>query len=447
MPSSSNIATPMPSPTVMENSVHVDPAVHIITKFDHRRDELLASFSNPDFYVEWLLIGAALALAWVVALLVRKHVQKRLEAHPPKHIDAEFILGPLSLLGPVLALLYLSVIKPMAENFAVIGGDGTDGMIQICFAWLIAKSVLLIVRTRPVAWFIAFVIMLVGVLRATKFIKSVVAYLKSIEFDIGKYQISMLNIVHGIVILVVVFWIAGLASRTLESFLRHSSRLSYNARELIVKFFKIFVYFIALMVTMSALGIDITAFAVFGGALGVGVGLGLQKVTANFTSGITLLMEKSIQIGDLIEVGGITGRVRQLNIRYALITTSDGRDVMIPNEELVSTRVTNWTHTNSEARIDITVNVDYKSDPDKVIALMLEAASENAVCLKDPPPSCYLRVFGDNAMQFMLTFWISEVRDGRMKPQSEVMIAILEKFRKTGIGIPCPAANNQIGNL
>jgi small-conductance mechanosensitive channel len=120
---------------------------------------------------------------------------------------------------------------------------------------------------------------------------------------------------------------------------------------------------------------------------------------------------------------------------------------MIPNEELVSTRVTNWTHTNSAARIDVNINVDYKSDPAGVIALMLEAAQENAFCLKDPAPSCYLRMFGDNALQFMLTFWISEVRDGRMKPQSDVMIAILEKFKKAGIGIPCPAAANQVGNV
>ena len=347
----------------------------------------------------------------------------------------------------MLALVYLSAVKPIAENYAVTGGDCTEALIQISFAWLIAKCVLLIVRTPPVAWFIAFIIMLVGVLRATGFIRPTVAYLRSIQFDIGQYQLSMLNIVHGVVILVVVFWIAGLLSRTLESFLRRSSRLSYNTRELIVKFFRILVYFLALMITLSALGVDLTAFAVFGGALGVGIGLGLQKITANFVSGITLLMEKSIQIGDLIEVGGVTGRVRQLNIRYALIESPDGRDVMIPNEELISTRVTNWTHTNSEARIDINVKVDYKNDPAKVIALMLEAASQNTFCLLIRAPSCFLREFSDNAMQFMLTFWIFDVREGRMRPQSEVMIAILEKFKKAEIGIPCPAATNQIGNL
>ncbi len=447
MPSANNVAPPLPSPMVTEGAGHLDPSAHLVKKFDYRRDEILAALGNPDFYIEWMLIGVALALAWLTAAWVRRRVQKRLAAHPPKHIDAEFIMKPLSLLGTLLALLYLTLVKPLAEIYAVSGGDCTETVIQIAFAWLVARCVLLVVRSRPVAWFIAFVVMVVGLLRATGFIRSTVSYLRSIQFDIGQYQISMLNIVHGIVILVVVFWIAGLLSSTLESFLRRSSRLSYNARELTVKFFRVFVYFIALMITLSAVGVDLTAFAVFGGALGVGVGLGLQKLTANFVSGITLLMEKSLQISDLIEVGGVTGRVRQLNIRYALIETADGREVMIPNEELVSTRVTNWTHTSNAARIDVKVNAAYNSDPAKVIALMLEAAREHPLCLKDPAPSCYLREFGDNALQFMLTFWIPDVRDGRMGPQSEVMMAMLEKFRKAGIGIPCPAAANQVGNL
>jgi small-conductance mechanosensitive channel len=424
-----------------------DPASHLASRFTHRRDEFLTSLTNPDFYLELMLIGIALALAWFMAALIKKRIQKRLAARPPKFIDPEFILIPLQLLGPLLSLLYLSVIRPLAGSFATGSGGCVDAVIQICYAWFFAKCVILIVRTKPVAWFIAFVIMLVGVLRATKFIRSVTAYLKSIQFDVGQYQITMLNIVHGIVILVVVFWLAGLSSRTLESVLRRTSRLSYNTRELIVKFFKIFVYFTAFLITLWSLGVDLTAFAVFGGALGVGIGLGLQKLTGNFVSGVTMLMEKSIQIGDLIEVGGVTGRVRQLNIRYALITTADGRDVMIPNEELLSTRVTNWTHTNSEARIDIKVNVDYKADPAKVITTMIEAAKENSVCLKEPAPSCFLREFNDNSMQFLLTFWISDVHAGRMKPQSDVMIAVLEKFRKAGIVIPCPAAANQPGNI
>jgi len=440
----------MPSVTLgeMQGPNYFDPSTHLAAKFATRKDELLAALANPDFYIEWMLIGIALVLAWLVALLIRRHVGKRLAEKPLQRIDPEFITKPLSLLAPLLALLYLGIIKPLAESYAKSGGgDGTELVMQLCIAWILAKCVLLIVRSRPMAWFIAVVIMVIATLRATGFIRSTAAYLNSMAFDVGQFHLSMLHLVRGSVILVVVFWVAGLLSRTLESYLRRSSSLSYNARELTVKFFRLLIYFIALMITLSALGVDLTAFAVFGGALGVGVGLGLQKITANFISGITMLMEKSIQIGDLIEVGGVTGHVRELNIRYALIAAADGREILIPNEELLTTRVTNWTHTSNNARIDVKIGVAYKSDPAKVIALMLEAAGEHKFCLKDPPPSCFLREFGDNALIFLLTFWIPDVQDGRMQPQSEVMMAILEKFKKAKIGIPCPAAANVVGNL
>jgi len=421
-------------------------SAHLAKNFFIRKQEFIVALASPDFYIQLVFIGMALTIAWLMAMLIRRRAKSHFAAHPPKRIDVEFITKPLTLIGPLLALLYLSIIKPLADDYAP-AIDLTDAAFQLCFAYFLVKCVLLIVRSQPVAYFISFVIMLVAALRATGFIRSTVEYLHSMGFEIGQFHISVLNLVHGIVILVVVFWIAGVLSRTLESYLRRSSTLSYTARELTVKFFSIFVYFVALMITLSVMGVDLTAFAVFGGALGVGIGLGLQKLTANFVSGITLLMEKSIKIGDLIEVGGNTGWVRQLNIRYALIETADGREVLIPNEELISTRVTNWTHSSNTARLDIKVNVAYNSDPAKVRDLMIEAARAHPLCLKNPAPACWLREFGDNALQFMLTFWIPDVREGRFGPQSDVMIVILRKFREAGIGIPCPAAQNAVGNL
>jgi small-conductance mechanosensitive channel len=414
-----------------------DTSAKVGKNFFARKDEIIQALSGPDFYIQLLAVSIALTLGWLVALLIRQRVKKLFRQHPPKRIDSEFILRPLALLGPLLALLFLSLIKPFTDEY-VAAVDLTDTITQLCLAYALAKCIIMIVQSRPVAYFIAIVLMIVAVLRATGFIHSTVGYLRSIGFTAGQYHITMLNLAHGIVILVVVFWIAGVLSRTLESYLRKSSRLSYTARELTVKFFNIFVYFIALITTLSALGVDLTAFAVFGGALGVGVGLGLQKITANFVSGITLLMEKSIQIGDLIEVSGNTGWVRQLNIRYALIETSDGREILIPNEELISSRVTNWTHTTNLARIEIKVGIAYDADAKKARDLLLESAREHRRCLKDPEPTCWLREFGDSSLNFQLTFWIPDVKEGRNGPQSEVMFTILDKFKAAGISIPFP---------
>ncbi len=411
------------------------PAAPLARKLYITRKELLEALSGTDFYVEWLAIAAVLLLAGFIAMLLRRNIKRHLEKHPPRRIDTVFITKPLRLLAPLLTLLGLSLIKsPMEEYYN--GGLWTAAMTQLCIAYLLAKCVVLVVRTRAIGFFIAVVIMVTALLDITGFMPAMASYLDSIAFEIGKFKLSMLNLIHGVVILIIVFWLAHLSSSTLESYLRRSSSLSYTARELTVKFFRLFVYFIALIVTLSAVGVDLTAFAVFGGALGVGIGLGLQKLTSNFVSGITLLLEKSVKIGDLIEVGGLTGWVRELNIRYTLIETADGRELMIPNEELVSTRVTSWTYSHNKARVEIPVTVAYDSDVDEVSRLLLEAAREHPLCLKQPAADCWLREFGGSGLSFLLVFWVQDVRQGRMAPQSAVMSSILKKFRAHDIAIP-----------
>ena len=409
-----------------------EPASKLAKNIFMRKDEFIAALSTADFYIQIILIGIAIAVAWLMAQLIQRRVTLHFAAHPLKRIDVEFITKPLTLLATVLSFLYLDIIRDVMTEFEM-AGDWVDAAMELSIAYFWAKTVLLVVRARPVANFIAFVIMLVSVLRVSGFTTFTVAYLNSLNFEIGQFHITALNLFHGIVILVIVFWIAGLLSRTLESYLRRSSTLSYTARELSVKFFRLFIYFVALIITLSSMGVDLTAFAVFGGALGVGIGLGLQKITANFVSGITLLIEKAIRIGDLIEVGSHTGWVRQLNIRYALIETADGREILIPNEELISTRVINWTHTSNAARVDIKVAVAYDSDPTVVRDLMLKAAKSHPLCKKDPAPNCFLREFGLYGLEFLLVFWIPDVHDGRFAPQSEVMMSVLQKFKDAGI--------------
>jgi small-conductance mechanosensitive channel len=390
--------------------------------------ELLAAFASPEFYIELMCVLLALSLAWLVALLVHQ----RLDHFEPKRINVDFLKRPMPLLAPLLAIIYLGVFTPFALQY----GDGglLSAVMRLTIAYLVARGVMLIV-SPPMGYFIAGLIMLVAGMRVMGLLKPTVRYLRSLEFELGTLHLSVLNIIHGVVILIVVFWLASAASRTLEGYLRRSSSFNYNTRELIVKFFRIFVYLLALTITLSAMGVDLTAFAVFGGALGVGIGLGLQKIAANFISGITLLMEKSIKLGDLIEVAGTSGWIRQLNIRYALMETFDGRELLIPNEELMTTRVINWTYSNEMVRIEIKVGVPYEADPVRVRELLLEAAREHPKCLKKPEATCFLQDFGEAGFIFLLNFWIPDIRDGRGGPRSDVLFAIHKKFREAGIEI------------
>ena len=410
----------------------IDPAAPIVKKISETRQELWGALFNNDFYLELMLVGIAIALAIVVSYAVRFRTNIYLQAHPLKKLDKEFVTKPLAILSPILAYLFLNFIKPIAIEYSK-NSVITDAAIQLCVYYIVAKLVLLIIRSRLVGSFIAFVIMVIAVLDVSKFREGITGYLSDTSLHLGTFKLSLLNLVNGFVILVLVLWIAGLLSSTLESYLRRSSALSYNARELFVKFFRIFIYFVALLIALSVFGVDLTAFAVFGGAIGVGIGLGLQKITANFLSGITLLMEKSIMIGDLIEVAGNSGHVREMNIRYALIETPDGRELLIPNEELTSTRVTSWTHNNERARVEIKVTLDYGTDAKAAIKHMLEMAKAHPRCLKSPEPTCWLRECNDTGMLFLRTFWIGDVHEGRNTPQSEVMLNILDVFRRENI--------------
>ncbi len=395
-----------------------------------------ASLSEAGFYVSMFGIALAVSIGWLMGLLIQRRVKQQLETKKLLKLDPEFILKPLSLLGPLLTLVYLAVIKPFMYQY----GDKvwTDAAMSLAVAYLFAKMVVLMLGFRLIGYFIATLIMIVAGLEVSGLFAPILAYLDSIAFEISKVKVSLLSIIKGVIALVIVFWAAGALSKTLESYLRRTSSLSYNARELTVTFFKLFLYFLALLITLSYAEVDLTAFAVFGGALGVGLGLGLQKMAANFISGVSLLMEKSVQVGDLIQLGEDTGWVRQLNIRYMLIETFDGREIFIPNEDFASSRVTNWTHTNRRARVGFKIGVAYGSDPKQVIDILLACAIQHPRCLKEPAPAAFLREFADSSLNFELTFWVDDVRDGRYGPQSDVMITILEKFKEAGIEIPYP---------
>jgi small-conductance mechanosensitive channel len=211
-----------------------------------------------------------------------------------------------------------------------------------------------------------------------------------------------------------------------------------STRQLFLTVARVGVYTVTALVALNTLGIDLTAFAIFGGAIGVGIGFGLQKIASNFLSGLILLLERSVQVNDMIEMynGDVSGIVKHTGARYTLVETFDNRKILIPNDDFITQRVTNWTYSNTRGLIKIPVNVGYGSDLEKAQALMLEAALENPRCLQDPPPRCLLQSFGDLAVSFTLSVWLSDIREKRFTMQSELLLAIWRKFTDHNIGLP-----------
>ena len=224
-----------------------------------------------------------------------------------------------------------------------------------------------------------------------------------------------------------------------EAYLSKLRRLRVSSKALVGKLFQISVYTLFFFIFLDVLGIDLTTFTVVGGAIGIGIGFGLQKITSNFISGLILLFERSIETGDLIELdGGIFGFIRKTGGRFTLVETFDGKELMIPNEDFVTSRVTNWTFTNNQGRIEIIVGVSYSSDHQLAKTLLLEAARENPEASKSPEAECHIVNFGDSSVDFALTLWVDDVTKGRRPIQSEVMFEILKKFKANNIEIPFP---------
>lgn len=261
-----------------------------------------------------------------------------------------------------------------------------------------------------------------------------------LTFKVGAAEVSFYSILSGMFGIIFLLWTASLVSGIVEKSIGRMIWLEANNRALLTKALQVVLYFVLFMVTLDLLGIDLTAFAVFGGALGVGLGLGLQKVTANFISGIILLVEKSVKNGDLVDLGGgISGIVRHTGTRYTLIDTGDGRDIMVPNDDFISSRVTNWTYSSKGVQIEIRVNIAHGADIDLAQKLMLAAASQHPCCSRFRPVNCYLQEFAGEGINFVLSFWIEDVIcDGRVKPRSEVMLAIVRAFRENGIEMVAP---------
>ncbi len=260
-----------------------------------------------------------------------------------------------------------------------------------------------------------------------------------LDFSIGHATFNLYTIVKGIASIVVLLWLSGLAIRLVDSRLKRVTHMRASNRTLILKMFQILLYCFVFLCGMQLLGISLTALSVFGGAVGVGLGFGLQKIASNFVSGIILLFEKSIEVGDLIELSdGTTGFVRQTNARYTLLETPDGRDILIPNEEFINHRVTSWTHSNKLARTQISISVGYDSDIELARKLMLDAAHAHPKYSNLRPSRCVLNSFGDNGIELYLHFWITDITDGRLEPKSDVMLAILQAFKANNIAIPYP---------
>lgn len=305
-------------------------------------------------------------------------------------------------------------------------------------AWVAIRFFSAFVRNVIFSKFIALTVWTIAALNIVSWLDPTVKLLDSVAFSVGELNISLLTVIKGLITLGLLLWFAVSISNLAERHIRNVSSLTPSLQVLLTKLVKIALITFAILIGISSVGIDITALAVFSGAVGVGIGFGLQKIVSNFISGIILLIDRSIKPGDVIEVDDTYGWINKLSGRHVSVITRDGKEHLIPNEDLITQRVINWSYSSKRVRLHIPFGVSYKADPHKVRELALEAASKVGRLLSNPAPVCLMKEFGDNSVNFELRVWIDDPSNGVSNVISAIMFELWDAFKASNVEIPFP---------
>ncbi|QDI77091.1 mechanosensitive ion channel family protein [Leisingera aquaemixtae] len=323
--------------------------------------------------------------------------------------------------------------------------------------WPSRSRLLLVAANLSLAWLIvSFATRLVGnpllrnmvkygawvwiTLRILGITQEATALLDSVAIDFGDLRISLFLVVQAIVILGVMLTLARVISQVAANRIRSNSEISPSMQVLGAKLAQILLFGGAFFIGLKAIGIDLTGLAVLSGAIGVGLGFGLQKVVSNLVSGLIILLDKSIKPGDVISLGDTFGWINALGARYVSVVTRDGREYLIPNEDLITTQVVNWSHSDRFVRLDLTFGTAYGDDPHKVRKIAIEAASSVNRVLQygSKKPVCHITGFGDSSVDYVLRFWIDDPTGGLTNIRGNVFLALWDAFQAQGISIPFP---------
>ncbi|RMF18152.1 MAG: mechanosensitive ion channel protein MscS, partial [Alphaproteobacteria bacterium] len=340
-------------------------------------------------------------------------------------------------LPPIVALLLLAGARVGAAAAGLVDLP-FEIALNLLAAWLVIRLAVTLIRSRGLRRLVASLAWSAAALNILGLWQPLMRLLDSLSVEFGEFRLSLLSLLQGVVAFALLVWLAQMLAGAAERRLARLDRIDPSLRALGTKVIRILLYSTAVLFGLSAMGIDLTALAVFSGALGVGIGFGLQKVVANFISGLILLMDRSIKPGDVIETQGTYGWINHLGARYTSIITRDGTEYLIPNEDLITQPVINWSFSDRRVRRRLKVAVSYDSDIEEAMRLMVEAAREQPRVLALPEPVTQLNSFGDNGVELELRFWIEDPQNGIGNVSSDVLLAIWHRFHAAGISFPYP---------
>ncbi|MGC1558445.1 MAG: mechanosensitive ion channel domain-containing protein [Bradyrhizobium sp.] len=397
-----------------------------------------AEVSSPWFYLQFGLILTAAGIALAADAAIRSRIDPKSFAMswplPLRHF-ARVLVGSAS--TAVFAVLVIAARITMYHSTWPSRSYLLMVAAKLAGAWLVIRLVTSVFRNAFIVRLVSLSAWCVAALSIIGELDPAIEMLDSVSIVLGGLRLTPLLVIKLGLLLIAALWLTNIASNFAESRINRSADLTPSIQVLLVKMIRMGLMVVAITIALSAVGINLSALAVFSGAVGVGIGIGLQKIVANFISGIILLADKSVKPGDLVTIGDSSGRISAMKTRYISVAAGDGREFLIPNEDLVTQKVTNWTYTDKNTLVKVNFGTNYDADPKQVCKLAIDVAAAAPRAIKSRAPNCILTEFAEAGMKFSLTFWIADP-DGMDNVKSEVMVSLWETFKREGIRVPYP---------
>lgn len=409
---------------------------------------------SPEFYAQ---LGVIL-FAVIAAFLLSKIFGRFLHApsQPPQAGSMgrlrEFLFKLKGILLPLFLLLLLGVSVEVVQSLVE-----QSWLVRIAQSLAVVGFIYSIIshfiQSDSVKKFVKWVAIPIAVLHVFGWLDNVTTYLDSIKLQIGNISISLYAVARVIIFGSALFWLGRVSNNTGKQFIRKQEKIEVGTREVFAKLFEIGLYVTIFILLLQVMGINLTALAVFGGAVGVGLGFGLQAIASNFISGLIILLDRSLTVGDYVELeDGRAGTIRELNMRSTILKTFEGKDIMVPNESFITTSFTNWTHENKKQRYSIEFQVAYSTDIEKLVEILKETVAEHPQVISGPEytleeqPDAEISGFGDSGIDILVEYWIEGIDDGLSRVDADLNMMIWKALKEHEMQMPFPQREVRIIN-
>lgn len=402
--------------------------------------------SSPVFYSQVGFIVLAVILAYaLVTLLKRYSPLLSTPAHAgPWHWLRNAVYQIKDLLFPLFIILLLALAADLSDK--LVGKSWLLRMAEsLAVVLMIYALISRFVGNLFIKTLIKWIAIPIAILQVFGWLEPVTTYLEARSVEIGNIRISAYGVFRVLIFGAILFWLGRLSNRLGQRIIRQQETLDLGTREIFAKLYQVTLFVVIFVLLLQIMGVNITALAVFGGALGVGLGFGLQSIASNFISGIILLLDRSLAVGDYIELeDGRKGTIREMNMRSTTLETYDGKDIMVPNEQFITSTFTNWTHKNKKQRYSIEFQVAYSTDLHQLFELLREVVSSHPKVLGGPEVPVEERAdaeisgFGDSGVNILIEFWMEGIDDGEHRVGADLLLMIWDALKAHQIEIPFP---------